>query len=266
MDKYMPPARTLLYGGPGAGKTSLAVSAFWDWKTQTQVADGRIITFGEEDNPALHIPEEARRLGNTLDLRLTSPLLDDALFLEQFNIVSRKLIYDAQQGKRLDVLVIDGFSEFDLLFEATYKSGGDNRFAKWEDLMTQLFSMLVRLSPRVLGCAVIATARVMERKKAQPQRVADPNWLDYDYYPSLRGSFRHAFPHYFNQVFYVEAGQVQDAGRIIPTHNVHMIRTGDFCVKNIWEHEWLRAGEPDYLTNVSWPELWQRLTASKKEA
>ena len=144
MGIYTPNASTLLYGGPGAGKTALAVSSFWDWRRRKSIANGKIITFGAEDNPALAIPEECRHTDKGTSLRLISPMLDDTQFLEQFDLITRRLILDAQEGNHLDVLVIDGLSEFDLLFEETYGGGGDN-FAKWSGLLSQMFSMMIVL-------------------------------------------------------------------------------------------------------------------------
>ena len=203
MGTYTPNASTLLYGGPGAGKTALAVSSFWDWRKRESIANGKIITFGAEDNPALAIPEECRHTDKGTSLRLISPMLDDTQFLEQFDLITRRLILDAQEGKHLDVLVIDGLSEFELLFEETYGGGGDN-FAKWSGLLSQMFYMMMRSSHTSLGCQVIMTARVMEKKKAQQSMKSsiggDPAYMDFDFYPSMRGSFRLHMPHYFNMV------------------------------------------------------------------
>lgn len=272
MSKYEPSASTLLYGSAGAGKTALAVSSFWDWKAQKKVANGKLITFGAEDNPALAIPEEFRKTEKGTSLRLTSPLLDDNAFVNQFDLISRKLVYDAQQGNCLDVLVVDGLSEFDLLYEETFNDGGgENNFAKWNGLLSEMFSMIQRLTPKVLGCHVIMTARVMERKKARQGAKAsfagDPGFIDYDFYPSLRGSFRIQLPHYFNLVLYMETvrGKLPD-GRIVPAHAANMVRTGDYYIKNVWEHHWLNAGYESQVVNPMWPKLWGMLTGAIETA
>jgi hypothetical protein len=265
MGVYSPNAATLLYGSAGAGKTPLAVSSFWDWKKGVQIANGKYISFGSEDNPALYVPEEFRQTEKGTSLRLTSPLLDSNAFLDDFDRVSQRLVYDAQQGNFLDVLVVDSLSEFDLLFEETYGDSGGDNFKKWNDLMSQMFSMMVRLSPSVLNCHVIMTARVMERKKAKQlgrSTVAgDPGFMDYDFYPSLRGSFRLHLPHYFNLVLYMETEQARTTeGKVIPAHVVNMYRTGDYYIKNQFEHLWLSAGKPAQMSNTMWPELWGELT------
>ena len=270
MGLYTPNASTLLYGGPGGGKTALAVSSFWDWRAKKLIANGKIITFGAEDNPALKIPEECRHTAKGTSLRLTSPLLDDQEFIKQFDLIMRKFVYDAQQGNPLDVLVIDGLSELDLLFEATYKQEtgeAESKFAKWEALLSTMFATMMRANHHTLNCQVIVTARVMEKKKAKQQGkltiAGDPGFMDFDYYPSLRGQFRVHLPHYYNLVLYVETVTARTkAGKVIPAHAVHMLRTGDFYVKSTWEHEWIAADLPDKLLNPMWPGLWAKLTGA----
>lgn len=270
MGKYEPLASTLLYGGPGAGKSALAVSAFWNWRKREQVANGKWITFGAEDNPALMVPEEFRHTEKGTSLRLTSPLLDSQAFLDQFDLISRKLLLDAGQGKHLDVLVIDGLSEFDLLFEETYKgSGGEDdsgNFGKWNGLLSQMFSMMMRTTHTALGCHIIMTARVMEKKKAKQTKRAtmagDPGFLDFDYYPSMRGSFRLHMPHYFSMVLYMETRQARVGDKVQPVHIVNMVRNGDFHVKNQWEWPWIQSGRPSSVANPMWPSLWKMIAGA----
>ncbi len=270
MGVYDPTASVLLYGMGGAGKTPLAVSSFWDWKRGRKICNGKYITFGAEDNPALMIPEEFRHTDKGTSLRLTSPLLDSTAFLTEFDRVTRRFVLDAEEGHPIDVLVIDGLTEFDLLFEETYADTGDN-FAKWNALLSQMYSMMLRTSHNVMGCPVIMTARVMERKKGTQSRTmtigGDPGFVDYDYYPSLRGSFRLQLPHYFGLVLYLETAQekLQD-GRVVPTHIVNMYRTGDFFVKNQFEYAWIKAGKAAKLVNPDWPDLWEQLTDVVREA
>ena len=51
---------TLLYGGPGVGKTALAVSSFWDFLKREPIEgrNGRLLLIGREENDALGVPEE----------------------------------------------------------------------------------------------------------------------------------------------------------------------------------------------------------------
>jgi hypothetical protein len=271
MGVYKPNASTLLYGGPGVGKSALAVSSFWDWRKREPIAKGKLITFGAEDNPALAVPEEFRRTDKGTSLRLTSPLLDDSKFLDQFDAISQRFVYDAEHGESPDVIVIDGLSEFDLLFEATF-GDSDNRFAKWDGLLSQLFSMMMRLHHDVLKCHVIMTARVMEKKKGKQSSTytPDPSLYDFDYYPSLRGSFRHHLPHYFSMVLYMDTEQrlAQGGrwdGRVVPVHTVQMVRSGEFYIKNQFEHAWLATEEDTEVVNPMWAQLWGRLTAANAQ-
>lgn len=268
MGVYTPNTSTLLYGGPGVGKTALAVSSFWDWKNKKQIANGKLITFGNEDNPALEIPEHFRETDKGTSLRLTSSLLDSDDFVSQFEILTRKFIYDAERGEPLDVLVVDGLTEFDLMYEETYAGGDRDNYAKWNGLLSQMFSMMMRLSTKVLKCHIIMTARVTEKKK--PTQLAnslktvggDPGYVDYDYYPSLRGSFRLHLPHYFGLVLFLETlTQIGEEGPL-PVHVVNMFKEGDYYVKNHWEHVWLEAKYPAKVSNAMWPTLWSRITGN----
>lgn len=262
---YTPSTSTLLYGGPGAGKTSLAVSSFWDWQKQEKICNGKLITFGAEDNPALAIPEECRHTDKGTPLRLTSPLLDDREFLNQFNLITRRFVQDAIEGNPLDVLVIDGMSEFDLLFEETFEDD-DNNFAKWNALLSQMFACMMRATHSALQAHVIMTARVMERKKAKQQgrvtMAGDPAYLDYDFYPAMRGAFRQHMPHYFNMVLYMETDTGVRDGKPIPIHVANMVRTGDYYVKNVWEHAWLAKEPSPKVANPMWYDLWTRQMAA----
>jgi len=266
---YSPPTSGLFYGGPGAGKSALAVSAFYDWRTQTPIARGKWITFGREDNPALTVPQEFRETDNGTSLRLTAPNLDNLDWVKRFEDITDSLIHKAGKGDCLDVLVIDGMSEFDLLYEEATNAEG---FDMWNDLMSQMFSAMIRLDPEVLNCTILITARVMEKKKAKQGRTTipgDPSYIDFDYYPSLRGSFRLHFPHYFNYVLYMETQLMKVAegkwkGKRLPAHITNMVRTGEFYIKNQYEHGWLETQDTLELVNVSYPTLHKKLMAAKE--
>ena len=269
---YKPEADTLLYGGPGAGKTALAVSSIWNWKEKKLVVpNGKIITFGIEDNIALDIPEECRHTEKGTSLRLTSPLLDSQEFISRFDLLTRRFLQDAKEGHPLDVLVIDGFSEFDLLYEATYtgQTGDEGTFGKWNGLLTQMFACMMRANHEAMRCPIISTARVMEKKKARTSKTGstvpgDPGYMDFDYYPSMRGSFRLQMPHYFNLVLYMETALATQTGpdgkvRVVPAHVTNLVKNGDFYVKNHWEHGWLEREAGTQVVNAMWPDLWNRI-------
>jgi hypothetical protein len=268
---YEPKYSVLAYGGPGAGKTATFVSAFWDWKRKEQIANGRLITFGRENNPALMIPDVLRMAGPH-SLRFAAPSLDNLDWLSKFEDVVDGLLLEAQKGKCLDVLVVDGMTEFDLLFEAAWQKvvHGD-KWDKFDDLLNRCFAAMTRLDHEALNCLVMVTARVMEKKKSKQAGnkvlAGDPNFIDFDYYPSMRGSFRLHFPHYFNLVLYMETRMMrvtegERQGQTLPAHVLSMVRTGEFYVKNQWESDWLRSGQPTELVNPMWPDVHERLVAS----
>ena len=271
---YQPVTSGLLYGGPGSGKTALAVSAFYDWQTGTPVTENaKLVTFGREDNPALAVPESYRQTDKGTSLRFSSPQLDSMDWLEKFELVTEMLLHEASKGNCLDVLVIDGMSEFDLLFEEVFaaQNGGSDEFKKWNALLSQMFATMIRLDPVALGCTVLVTARVMERKKERRSRMSsiagDPDFVDFDYYPSLRGSFRLHFPHYFSYVWHMETQMMRATsgkweGQMLPAHVLNMVRTGEFYVKNQWEHQWLQAGEELQILNPSFPDVHSRMVAT----
>ena len=151
---YQPPTSGLLYGGPGSGKTAFAVSSFYDWRTGTPVTDNaKLVTFGREDNPALAVPESYRQTEKGTSLRFSSPALDSMDWLERFEAVTDMLLHEASKGNCLDVLVVDGMSEFDLLFEEVFSStnAGGDEFKKWNALLSQMFAIMMRLDPAALG-------------------------------------------------------------------------------------------------------------------
>ena len=271
---YTPPLSALLYGGPGAGKSYLACSSFFDYETGESIANGKLITFGGEDNPALDLPEEHRVIGkNNTSLRLTSPLLDSRKFMETFRTVMRRLYQDAQNGEPLDVLVIDGLSELDLMFENTSSQDG---YDKWGELLDEMFATVSISNHENLLCPVIITARVSEKrdgkigkKDGTSSTKGDPDYMNFNYYPSLRGQFRLHLPHYYSMVLYLDTEprlvtEGPYAGKYLPQHTVNMTQSGKFYVKNQFEHKWLKAQLPLRLTNITWPKLWGMLVSVNK--
>ena len=220
-----------------------------------------------EDNPALEIPEKYRVLGkNERSLRLTSPLLDSRAFAEEFTNALLYIMRTADTDEAVDALVIDGLSEFDLMFETTGTLDG---YQKWEELLEKFFSIMTLAHHDSMKCPVIMTARVAEKRSARMERgkqvsAGDPGFMNFDYYPSIRGSFRLNLPHAFSAVFYLEteermAEEGPYQGQMLPYHIVNMTRSGKFYVKNQWEHKWLKAGLPLRLANTKFPKLWERL-------
>ena len=252
----------LLYGLAGSGKSAFGVSSFWDWQQRKVIGKGRWITIGRENNPALMVPASFRKAGN-VSLRLRAPALDDTTWLKDFEEVMTALLSMAKAGEHLDGLVFDGWSEFDLLFENTFVgSGADRNIKKFEALLNNAFAIASMLDPEELGCHVFTTARVMERRKqhVNPKTgttmgEADPEYMS-DYYPAFRGKFRYDMPNYHNMVMYMELKEGHP-----PTHLMHMLKTGDYLIKNSWEHAWKAANLPEAIENPTFPQVWHLLNS-----
>jgi hypothetical protein len=261
-----PYIRILDYGGPGVGKTAFGVSAFWDYvRREPVVRDGvqvrgRLLTFGGEDNPALDVPEEyVRNFAST-------PNLDSREWVDEFDKYVTGLLTAARKGTpALDVLCVDGMSEFDLLYEEVFRRmQGDSadKFAKWDALLSDLFSIIQKLQPKALQAHVVVTARVTEKKKGiksggREITAGDPGFIDWDYYPMLRGQFRFHFPHYFNLVTYSEQDSVLVKGVRQQVYLKNLIRQGEYYIKNQWAHKW-GTTKPTWMNTTFW-EVYDKL-------
>ena len=264
----------LFYGDAGSGKTAMGVSAFWDYKKLKQVRDGRLITFGREGNDALDVPEE-------LVKRFRSPTADPMKFLTDFNTYMAALIVQLEKGQGPEVIVLDGWTEGNqaLLYEYEQRGGDGDKWAKYEEAKDSFFAYQRALDPQEFNIFVIATARVDEKKKGILSRRtgevtgADPDYMQgYKYIPAMVGWAKKNMAHYYDIVSYVEGepGHVKDSKgntRAATLHQYNMIQTGDFLVKNRWEHKWLTTGQPDRLTNPLFDDMIGKLeTANEKYA
>ena len=268
----------LLYGTPGSGKTAFGVSAMWDWVKKEKLRNGRIISVGGEKNASLHIPDEFTHTGSGDSLNISSPMLDKDVtekdydqWLRTLDQFTRALIRDAKQGKadRPEVIVFDGWTEFNLLFENTEARQRMDTMQRYGSLLKETFGLLQRLDPRTLEVVVIGTARVGERRKAKVDRrgaeftPGEPDFINVDYYPSYRGQFRHELPHYYSNVYYMQSEVVMPIsgpykGKQVPAHSLTVVRSDDaqqFLIKNQSEHEWLDAGYDTVLYNASFAQV-----------
>ena len=240
----------LLYGGPGAGKTYLATSAFVDHKTGDLTRNGVLITIGREGNPALSIPEDRV-------VRITAPPSNPSRFSKELIDALRSIVKRSRTDERYEVVVVDGFTEWGVLFTAMMSEDKGERLSEWQDMKRELIAILQMLHPEELGAYVIGTARIAEHRKGIGRSGGDPDWVDYKYFPALDGWGRRNLPHYFNFMFYLENDvhkEVQN-GQVVKrrVHKVYMLEAGDFWVKNVYEHRW--DGLPYVLENPTFDDI-----------
>ena len=250
---------TLLYGGPGVGKTALATSAFWDFTKREPISgrNGRLLLIGREENDALGIPEENI-------VRFPLPQVDPLRFATDFETYLRAL--NSPKGKEAGVtdVVIDGFTELCYDFTYAYRESKDPRdtFEVYREWQRAFISFMQLLHPKALEANVIGTARVAElRKGSTSARGAtvkgDPEWMDeFKYYPSMEGWARHNMGHYFNMVVYLEhdvkTAMVGGKPSKVPVHVAHLQGGGDYWTKNIFSHLW---NQGPTLENALWGEV-----------
>lgn len=266
--------RTLIYGPAAGGKSYFGNSSWWDSKKREKVEgrDGLWITFGAEDNPTLHIPEENRK-------RFTSAGLDDLRWLQDFHKLAKGLVAAYKQNSKPAVysIVIDGFSEFDLLYQQVLQTVDEaeiskNQFHVWKNMMAQFFTILQLLHPINTGAHLIATARRGEVKKYVQRQVGsgqdkaqwqveESDWFDgAEASPSLHGGFRRDIPHYFDYVLYTEtdtkiATEGPRKGQKVPVHRLYTMKGGDVYIKNNSEEQWLDSDYPLVLENATFPKF-----------
>lgn len=261
----------LNYGFAGAGKTYTATTSFWDNEKNDFIRKGFWVTFGRESNRRIKMPDitlEQASKGEYGRIKFGSPSLDNDEFVKKFGEFCRA-IYKANQGKerKLEAIVIDGMSEFDLLFETVHSNiyGDANKFAKWDDLLGQFFSAFQILDPEEIKAHIIMTARVREKRRQETDRVGnvvrqgDGDFIPTDHMPSVRGQFRTYMPHYFNLVTFYDTKTIMQRvnGKNIraAVHQAHMLPEDEYLIKNNWEDLWIEAGHPSILHNPTFDEV-----------
>jgi len=262
-------SKYLLYGPAGSGKTWTAFSALWDADERRELATGKVVTFGQEENLMIGLPEHFRQ---TIDgpggksLRLKSPELENLNWLTDLKLFAKARIKAAKEGNFLDFIILDGLSELDLLYEHACQL---EKWDKWDGLLAEFFTIMQLFDPAILQCSIIGTARTMERKKGMVQdrggkKVTvgeDPDFMEFDYYPAMRGSFRLWFPHYFHSVHYLHTRKPTHPGPA--DHIIEMSTGGDFLVKNQAEHLWFPkrkvvSGYPLQIVNGGFYDIYTR--------
>ena len=245
----------LLYGAGGSGKTDWGVSAFWDVENQVEVARGKMITFGREENEFLQVPESCRQTAAGSSLRLTAPNLDDTNWLTKFKTFTKALLNQAKREHPLDVLLIDGITEFDLMFETTF-ADQDNKFKKWMALVDEFFGIMQRLDPIELGCHVIVTARVGVRKEDEDKSEIPLA----NHYPLVKGQFKEQLSSYFNNVFFLNTVPSKTEGKPA-AHILHVSSMGDYQTKLQGERQWFspKFKYPSTFSNSNFYDVQHRL-------
>lgn len=255
----------LNYGFAGGGKTFEATSSFWDHDKGDFIRPGYWCTFGRESNKRITIPEITLAQvakGEYGQVRFGSPNLDSDEFVRKFGEFGRA-IFKANQGKNklFEAVVVDGMSEFDLLYETVHSNvyGDGNKYAKWDDLLGQFFSTFQLLDPDAMKAHVVMTARVREVRKADAGRAGDGDFIPTKHMPSVRGQFKTYMPHYFNLVTYYDTvtrlAQVNGKNQRVGVHQAYMVPNDDYLVKNNWEDLWVKAGHPSVLINPSFDNI-----------
>ena len=251
---------TLLYGGPGVGKTALAVSSFWDFLKREPIEgrNGRLLLIGREENDALGVPEENI-------VRFPLPQNNPIKFAHDFETYLRAL--NSPKGKAAGVtdVVIDGFTELCYDFTYAYRESNDPRdqFETYREWQRTFISIMQLLHPKSLEANVFGTARVAELRKGSTSSrgtavKGDPEWMDeFKYYPSMEGWSRHNMGHYFNMVVYLEQDvktrMVGGKAIKIPSHVSHWLGGGDYWTKNIFAHLWL--DQSPTLDDAQWTDV-----------
>ncbi len=143
---------TLLYGGPGVGKTSLGVSSFWDYMKREPVPgkNGRLLLIGREENDALGIPEENI-------VRFPLPQNDPIKFAKDFETYLKALNSPKGQEAKVTDIVIDGFTELCYDFTYAYRESNDPRdqFEVYREWQRAFINFMQLLHPKSLNANVI---------------------------------------------------------------------------------------------------------------
>jgi hypothetical protein len=254
------PKSVLVYGDAGVGKTYLGVSSFWDPRKLEKIREGRWLLIGREDNDALGVPEEMIR-------RFVSPKEQPMKFANDFATYVEALVAQSRKGNGLDAIFVDGWSEWNhlLLWEFDKSGQSQSQWDAFDQAKDRFFSAIQMLHPRELGAHIIATARVDEKRKGVFNKRtgeltgADPDYINFKYVPAMVGWAKKNMAHYYDLVVYAEAepGDIKVGGKIRKGihHNYYVLPSGDFLVKNRWEHRALAAGLPDHLTNATFDSL-----------
>ena len=253
------PISAVFYGGPGAGKTRVLASSMFDFKTGKVIRKGRLLQFGRERNISV-----TRRLPPEMIKRFVSPVDQPDKFVGDFSAWLMAAYRAAKKGDGLEVIALDGWTEFDVLFNQVKTTEGAmlKHFGRVKDSFIQAFEML---DPELMHAHILSTARVDEWKKAITKADgdelvrSDPDWMDYRYFPAASGWAKKNLSHYNDFVIYVDQDRglkmVDGKAKQGFVHKYYMLPDGDFWVKNSLEEEWINAKAPVYLTDPTFDDI-----------
>ena len=270
----MKPKSVLAYGGFGVGKTALLTSSFWDYQAEKPVvlpdgreAKGQLISIGREDASGLALPDDMVKT-------FPVPAVNPHSFIEKLDAHMKRLIRRQKGDDALDYLVFDGFTELNYAFtwSNTEQEPPNDRWETYRLWQSQFIATMLMLDPRVLGCHVMGTARVAEKKTGTKSKQtgetmgADPEWMDnFNYFPAMEGWAKQMLGHYWNFVVYMDQGiaKTLKGKPARTTYQSHWQVTGAYAVKNTWEHKWDRTGLGPIVENMMWPEIEAAMTKAE---
>ncbi len=262
----MTPISTLLYGGPGSGKTGTALSSFWDFTRREFVEGrrGRWIRIGKEQNPMISPPDEfVKRIEMGSD---ASTIARRAItYITELTQAIKTGAFEKQFGYALTDIVFDGITELGAIRTATEDGDGD-KWVTYRGWKADYINLIQLLDPEELNCNIFLTARIGEAKKGtmvkQVLQGKDPEWLEaMGLIPEIDGWARKHLSNHHQYVFFMEQGVTKKpTGKVgevlrIPHVELHMIPDGDYWVKNQAAHAWAGIKGPATLTNPKWSEV-----------
>lgn len=244
------PHKFMLYGPAGAGKTTFAISSFWDFREQKIIpgTDGRLLLFGSEGNDALGIPEDKVR---RFPYNPKKPLD----FYEQFVKYLETIHAAALQGKGPTSIVVDSLSELSQGYIDAYEEENEAACAADKWTSWRAWRRQYRLIDRLLGAQtlhadIFYTAHVREVRETVvtsrgKEMKGDAAWLQemqIGNIPSIEGKAKEEAPHNFDFIVYMKPTserRVTDAGFVeTPLYQSFWLPIKDYLTKNKFGHLW----------------------------
>ena len=236
------------------GKTRFGVSAFWDFTTSQPIRKGVWVKIGAEDNIALDIPDKfVKRFASDSE----SPLR----FISELKVFLKRVILDGRKGKGLEVIVLDGFTEWLVNFETGYGKvyGGDDKWGLWRELKSEFIQLMQLIKPADTGAWLIATARLKRASES------DPEWMEEKFVPSMDGWAKDNIGYYFDAVLYMSIQERNEKGKLIPDYSLYMLPRKGYWIKDVWGERWMELGLPNPVKNPSFEQVKGMLEGEKED-